>query len=129
MAAHSMTWDLPAAAAGVSEARRNVVHELRSCGGDEPSIAAAALMTTELATNAVLHAGTPFTVTIDIEPFVVRVSVRDASVIPPVVGPMPGPDAPGGRGLALIAELARRWGCDAIPGGKSVWFEAETRAG
>jgi hypothetical protein len=26
--------------------------------------------------------------------------------------------------MALIAELAERWGCEPVAGGKSVWFEA-----
>jgi anti-sigma regulatory factor (Ser/Thr protein kinase) len=115
---------MAADASSVSASRRRVVQALRDNGWDEDSIGDAALMTTELVTNAVLHARTPYTLTIDIDALVVRVDVRDANPTLPKVGPMPRADAASGRGLALIARLARRWGCEAVPDGKSVWFEA-----
>jgi hypothetical protein len=33
----------------------------------------------------------------------------------------------GGRGLAIVAEVADRWGCDTVAGGKVVWAELTTR--
>jgi len=117
---------MEAEATSVSASRRCVVQLLRDSGWDEDSIGAAALMTTELVTNAVVHAQTPYTLTVDVDvdATIVRVDVRDADPTLPKVGPMPRADAASGRGLALIAQMAQRWGCDAAPGGKSVWFEA-----
>jgi len=115
---------MEAEAASVSASRRHVVQVLRDSGWDEDSIGAAALMTTELVTNAVVHARTPYTLIVDVDATMVRVDVRDANPTLPKVGPMPRADAASGRGLALIAKMARRWGCDEVPDGKSVWFEA-----
>ena len=83
----------------------------------------AALITTELATNAVLHARTGFTVVVSRRPEgTVRIAVRDASP----VGPRPRQARPfdgSGRGLHLVATLATRWEANLLPGGKVIWAE------
>jgi anti-sigma regulatory factor (Ser/Thr protein kinase) len=117
-----MSWSLPARAESVPLSRHRVESVLRDSGWDEERIGYVGLMTTELTSNAVEHAGTPYTLTIELAPLVLRVDVRDASA---TLGEMGAPGAVGGRGLALIAELAQRWGCESVTGGKSVWFEAE----
>ena len=81
------------------------------------------LIVSELATNALRHAQTPFSVAIARKGAVVRLEVTDGS---PTVPSTPGPsvDALSGRGLLIVAEFARRWGVDTIPsGGKVVWAE------
>ena len=79
-----------------------------------------ALIATELASNVVLHAETPFTVTLQGDHESVLLTVRDGSALPPVV-----PDthvmATHGRGLAIVAALSDRWGTRPTDGGKSVW--------
>jgi anti-sigma regulatory factor (Ser/Thr protein kinase) len=115
---------MPSDAAGVSLARRRVVGLLRSDGWADELIDQAALMTTELATNAVEHARTPYTLTVDLTDQKVRVDVRDASTSPPVVNATPSATALCGRGLVLVAALADKWGYEPLAGGKSVWFEA-----
>ena len=122
-----LSWSMPALAESVQLSRRRIVELLSESGWDEESIGYAALMTTELVTNVVEHAGTPYTLTVDLEPRVLRVDVRDASVVLPVMGEMCAPGAERGRGLALIAELSHRWGCEPVAGGKSVWFETQLR--
>ena len=104
--------------------RRRVISMLRANQWEEQGIDEAALMTTELATNAVEHAHTPYTLTVDVTNRTLRVDVRDASTCPPTVGAA-SPDALGGRGLMLVAALADRWGYNTMTGGKSVWFEVE----
>ena len=84
-------------------------------------------MTTELATNAVEHARTPFTLTAELVVHRLRVDVRDACTAPPVHDLVASPVALGGRGLAMVAALADRWGHRQFADGKSVWFEAEPR--
>jgi anti-sigma regulatory factor (Ser/Thr protein kinase) len=115
---------MPARSASVPTSRRNVVDVLREAGWDEERIGYVALMTTELVTNAVEHAGTPYTLMVEVTVDGLRVEVHDGSEALPVMGEMCSPLAVRGRGLALVAELSHRWGCEAVVGGKSVWFEA-----
>jgi anti-sigma regulatory factor (Ser/Thr protein kinase) len=81
------------------------------------------LLGTELVTNALLHAGTPATITVRYEGDRVRVEVRDPSSTPPRPR-TPRPDRVGGRGLWLVERLAHRWGTRPDGDGKVVWFEA-----
>jgi anti-sigma regulatory factor (Ser/Thr protein kinase) len=122
-----MAWILPATAWSVSRARHAVIDLLRANSWDEEGIDEAALMTTEIATNAVLHARTPYTLTIDVSIQRLRVDVRDASTLPPRVIPLASASALGGRGLALVSALADQWGYQSTIDGKSVWFETTSR--
>jgi anti-sigma regulatory factor (Ser/Thr protein kinase) len=83
----------------------------------------ALLLTSELVTNAILHARTPVVVGLvqDDERLLVVVGDR----VPADGGLEPrswSRDRPGGRGLALVADLSDRWGTRTHSGGKSVWF-------
>ena len=86
----------------------------------------AALVVTELVANAVLHAGGPITLRIEplAEDDAVRVVVGDTSPVPPALREY-GSVASTGRGLTLVARLARRWGAEPAPegDGKVVWAE------
>jgi serine phosphatase RsbU (regulator of sigma subunit) len=78
-----------------------------------------ALMVSELATNAVVHARSAFDVTVDAGS-TIRVTVHDHGQW------RGGRDAQrdGGHGLGLVADLSDRWGIDGGgAGGTSVWFE------
>lgn len=86
---------------------------------------AAKVAASELATNVVRHAGTPFTVTISVRPGHLRVELSDGSAIVPAVVQMVRDDSDHGRGLRLLEALTERWGVDLQPGGKVVWFEME----
>jgi anti-sigma regulatory factor (Ser/Thr protein kinase) len=79
------------------------------------------LVISELATNAVIHAGTPFTVTLGRSNGTLSVAVRDLSFgRPQSLPPGRGLDE-GGRGLAVIAALSSTWGITALSDGKLVW--------
>jgi anti-sigma regulatory factor (Ser/Thr protein kinase) len=80
------------------------------------------LVVSELATNAVIHAGTPFSVSVRCDGSAVRISVQDSNSAPPVMRD-PAPTAPSGRGLRLVAALARGWGVERARDGKTVWAE------
>ena len=82
----------------------------------------AALLTSELVTNAVLHAGTPLCITLHILPDRIRVDVADGNPSFPAIKEY-GTDAATGRGLTLFNTLASNWGVQAVDGGKIVWFE------
>ena len=80
-----------------------------------------ALIATELASNVILHAETPFTVTLQGDHESVLLTVRDGSALTPVV-PVTHVMATHGRGLAIVAALSDRWGTTPnTNGGKSVW--------
>ena len=88
--------------------------------GLELDIDTLVLLTSELATNAVRHAGTDFDVVVDRTADGVRVAVADEASVAPLL-PVRAPE--GGFGLGIVAELAERWGTDGGPTGKTVWFE------
>lgn len=83
---------------------------------------AAEMLVSELATNAVLHARTTFTVEVVLDGNAVVVRVADGSAAPARPRSY-GTDSTTGRGLRLIATLAVRWGVDPRNPGKAVWFE------
>jgi anti-sigma regulatory factor (Ser/Thr protein kinase) len=85
-------------------------------------IACAALLTSELVTNAVLHAATPFTVTLHHMEDRIRVDVADGNPVVPSIKDYAA-DAATGRGLTLFNTLASNWGVLPVVGGKIVWFE------
>jgi hypothetical protein len=103
-----------------TDARRFVTATLTGWGRDD-LVDAAAVIVTELASNAALHAGTEFTVSLSpAADGSVRVAVRDAS---PEL-PRPRQATPvdwSGRGLRLVEAFAAGWGADPLPDGKIVW--------
>jgi GAF domain-containing protein/anti-sigma regulatory factor (Ser/Thr protein kinase) len=85
----------------------------------------AELIVSELVTNALLHAGPPITVRVDVRPDSVRIAVSDGSRATPVRA-LARADSMTGRGLSLVAALARDWGVEPTPAGKVVWCEIGT---
>jgi anti-sigma regulatory factor (Ser/Thr protein kinase) len=124
---------VPAAAAA---ARRFVRDTLQSweLTGESPEQDAlvddAVLLTSELVTNAVLHAGTPVQVTCRIvgdEPDgAVEIAVLDrrpAQLRPDLPhSPAEAAERTNGRGLQLPAQLASAWGVTYAGAAKAVWF-------
>lgn len=84
----------------------------------------AVLLTNELVSNAVEHVGGEVSLQLEIvlSEDSVRVSLADGSSIRPAIREL-NHQAPRGRGMQLVAALARRWGSDDHHGGKRVWFE------
>lgn len=80
------------------------------------------LLASELITNAVRHAGTPFEVEVVVEPGAVRVVVLDEDVDHAPTVRDPGPEDTNGRGLLLVAQLAAEWGSERVDRRKAVWF-------
>lgn len=116
----------------VPAARHFVVDVLRAWGHDELA-ADAALIVSELATNALRHAHSPFRAVVDQRRGGLRIGVEDASELP-LSRRDAGVDAVDGRGVEIVAALARHWGSSPLPGGKIVWAElgvagGTTRAG
>jgi hypothetical protein len=82
----------------------------------------AACVVSELATNAVMHAASDFVVAVSARNGIVRISVRDSSVVRPIEGVSPSM-ATDGRGVAMIAALSTAWGAEITDAGKVVWAE------
>lgn len=79
------------------------------------------LVVSELATNAVAHAQTPFVVSLSLTEGRVLVTIQDASSAVPVRG---APDVTdmNGRGLMIVELLSDAWGTSTdTDGSKSVW--------
>lgn len=83
-----------------------------------------ATLVSELATNAILHARTPFKVKVRQDDATIRVSVSDQSPATPVRKSF-GPKQPTGRGLLIVESFADRWGVSPSRDGKTVWFEID----
>ena len=79
------------------------------------------VLVSEIVSNGILHAGTTMELVVSTSDDVVRVELVDQDSGAPVLRKAPGPD--GGYGLRIVAGLARRWGVDPHPQGKTVWFE------
>ncbi|MEV0643168.1 SpoIIE family protein phosphatase [Streptomyces sp. NPDC050619] len=90
----------------------------------------AVVLTSELVTNAVVHAGTSADVLCLRSDEGVRIEVADR--YPEREIPLQGqaidmgsPDREGGRGLQLCAALAGHWGVEYTPTHKQVWFQLD----
>jgi anti-sigma regulatory factor (Ser/Thr protein kinase) len=107
--------------AAVPEARRQVRAALDSWEVPVDQ-EAAALLTSELVTNAIRHEPGP-AVLLDItcSRGRLRVDVHDTSGALPTVADVPA-DAETGRGLLLVATLSAEWGFYRTPRGKAVYF-------
>jgi anti-sigma regulatory factor (Ser/Thr protein kinase) len=82
------------------------------------------LVVSELATNALLHAGTPLKVSLHAFEDTLLLEVEDGSWAGPCQAICAEPGDQNGRGLAIVNALSRDWGVDAqVGGGKSVWVE------
>ncbi len=78
------------------------------------------VLTSELVTNAVLHARTPLVVGVTVAERVVMVTTADDDPEMPVVSEQPAV-SDGGRGVWLVAQLADDWGALPRVDGKTVW--------
>jgi anti-sigma regulatory factor (Ser/Thr protein kinase) len=113
----SLTAGLAAPAQARTEVRAAI------CAWDLPvDQSVAALLISELVTNAIRHATGP-TIVLDLSRACdrLRVDVHDTSDALPI--PMEVPtDGEAGRGLMLVASLSDEWGFYRTPAGKAVYF-------
>jgi len=108
----------------VPAARHFTSEAVQSLGAGRVA-ADAELLVSELAANAVIHAGTPMRVSVLCHHHRVRVEVRDDNpALPRLLAPEPF--AMSGRGVMLVDSLATAWGINGSHRGKTVWFELES---
>jgi anti-sigma regulatory factor (Ser/Thr protein kinase) len=113
---------LPRSPASVGTARRFIEARTAAWSFPEPAGAQLVLIGSELVTNAVLHARTELTLTLELRDGRVRISVKDRSRAPATLRHYQA-DALTGRGLGVVAALSDRWGISAAADGKVVWAE------
>jgi anti-sigma regulatory factor (Ser/Thr protein kinase) len=119
------TLRLPPETRSAGEARRFIGQFCAATELPEDLCQTAALLVSELVTNAVVHGKTSATVEVHRPVDILRVSVRDDNPVLPAVGDAPPLDAESGRGLTIVAALAHRWGVEKVDSGKAIWFELE----
>jgi anti-sigma regulatory factor (Ser/Thr protein kinase) len=80
----------------------------------------AALVVSELVTNALRHGEGPTVLRVALTATVVQLSVTDSGDgVPRMLPPEPG--RVGGLGLVVVERLTTEWGVASFPGGKTVW--------
>lgn len=113
-----------------AEARRWVREQLRLLGRDD-LVDSAVLATSEVVTNAILHARTPITVRVlgsEGSSGGELVCVSDLSIAPPHAMQERDEVWSSGRGLRILSAVTRQWGVQAEHPGKCVWFEPVPQA-
>ncbi len=119
--------DVQGGVVDAGRARRFVRRSLTREGVAGEVLEDAVLGASELATNAIRHAGGLLRVRTGVRDDSVRVEVEDATT-DEVVRMDPGPLDTSGRGLVIVDGLSSRWGIeDSAAGGKVVWFELDRR--
>ncbi|WP_433532463.1 ATP-binding SpoIIE family protein phosphatase [Micromonospora sp. CA-263727] len=119
----SARMEVPAEPTAPSRVRHWMTAQLDEWRVAESVIGAAVLCTSELTTNALLHAGTAAQVEIDLSPERLLVSVADSGSRGTVTRARTDTLSSRGRGLGLIEELTDAWGTDPTVRGSTVWFE------
>jgi len=110
---------LSADPSSASKAREFVRVHLLEHGADH-LVEDVRLVASELATNAVQHSGSAFTVGLDVGDRDIRLWVWDSSSSVPA-RPAAGPMDAGGRGLELVEVLSTQWGVAVLEDSKTVW--------
>lgn len=112
---------LPAAAPASRAARHWVAERLTELGLADLDDAVL-LLTSEVVTNGLIHAGTPMVLRLFPSGPGVQVEVHDGSTVPPARRRY-STTATTGRGVEVLDSLADEWGWRVDPGGgKTVWF-------
>lgn len=123
----SSVLQLPFAASSASVARRRLVSDLVAAGIYESAVGDAAVVVSELFSNALRHArplpGATIRVAWHLSAGAVRISVKDGGGLTlPELGEL-SQSTTGGRGLRIVARLSRHWGTRCDDEGTTVWAE------
>lgn len=118
--------ELPGDPTAAGRARRFLTQTLAGWEVDPEVAETAQLCLSELVTNAVIHTGTPVTVTVRLEGDCLLVLVQDRGTLGAVRQPESyDPEAISGRGLTLVDALATAWSAEPSADGTTVWFELD----
>ncbi len=111
----------------IAPARHWATKHFRAAGVHGHVLDVLILLVSEVVTNAVSHALPPVSLHLTVTDDQARVEVYDRAQDVPVVLDPP-PSARGGRGVALVDQLATDWGTVQLNDGnplKLVWFELD----
>ena len=122
---------LPFAASSVGVARQRLVSDLIAAGIYDSAVCDAALVISELLSNALRHAGplpgAKIRVAWRIDGGSVQISVSDGGgPTQPELGE-PTQAATGGRGLRIVEKLSVGWGTSRDDEGTTVWAQIQVR--
>ena len=107
----------------VRTARRFVRDALEDSQVDGEVVETVELLTSEVITNALVHANSAPELAVRVRQEAVRVEVGDMSSVVPIHRPIDA-NALSGRGIAIVDSLASEWGVTGLSAhGKTVWFE------
>ncbi|QDQ10933.1 ATP-binding protein [Streptomyces spectabilis] len=124
-----VSFTLAALPSSVGRARRLTRDRLSSLAVGDDACDTAALVVSELVTNAIVHTASRTVVCeIRTEADTVRIAIRDegcGSGVPRPTG-LRGPDEEHGRGLLLVSAVSNAWGVQDSGAGLSVWAELPT---
>ncbi|MFG2605957.1 ATP-binding protein [Streptomyces sp. NPDC048514] len=121
------SWPLQRDPTSVRRARRSVTAQLGEWAVDDLADTAA-LLVSELVTNALRHTRGPLRLNLRLRQNRLLCEVEDTETLGPVRNAA-DPDAEGGRGIELLDLLADAWGNTRTATGKTMWFvlQAEDR--
>lgn len=124
-------FELAAHPGSVAQARRLTRSRLSGWAVCEDTCDTAALVVSELVTNAIVHAaGQRVVCELHDADDLVRIAVCDEGCAPGEPHPSPQrPDEEHGRGLLLVAAVSRAWGAQDTGPGLLVWAEIARAAG
>lgn len=111
--------EFPGRSSSAGGARQFVREVLGEWGTDADD---AALISSELVTNAIRYNGERCTLFLYLEGDRLTVEVEDECTELPILQ-TPGSRRPNGRGLRIVDALSSRWGFRQVEGGKVVWAE------
>ncbi len=106
---------------------RRFVRDVLASWGRTDATADAALVASELATNALRHAHSPFRVSLDRSGSAIRLAVEDVGRIHPALC-QPRSDATWGRGVVIVEQVCQAWGSEPLARGKVVWADLRARS-
>jgi anti-sigma regulatory factor (Ser/Thr protein kinase) len=122
MVLHTVEMDCTLDPLAPRHARRFVATAMKAWGLAD-LVERAELLTSEVVTNAIVHAHSPVHLVVEAQSSSVVVEVKDAAAPTQVV--IEGEEvaeADHGRGMVLVDALSDRWGSWDVDGGKVVWF-------
>ncbi len=109
----------PAVPESARAARTYVRSFLHDCPDD--LVSSAVLLTSELVTNAIIHAHTAFQLELTSPDANVLIAITDDTQNLPTLESHDSLDEHG-RGIPLVASLADEWGVEEMHPGKTIWF-------
>ena len=110
---------------------RHFANSVLEAGGATDDAWPVTQVVSELATNAVVHAGTPFVLSISHDASHIRIAVTDRRPLARASMRRLSNEATTGRGLQMVQTLGQAWGVDQTDAAKTVWcnsFAAPDRA-